>query len=186
MEDTRIIALYNERSEDAIRETDLKYGRMCTSIAHNILKRREDAEECVSDTWLRAWNTIPPEQPSCLSAFLSKIVRNLSLNRLKFLQTKKRGGSTYYVALDELDAVLADEKMSADPVDELFLRDLLNTFLEQLPEDSRLVFIGRYWHFDSIKDIAAATGFSVSKTKMLLLRARNDLKEYLRKEGVFL
>lgn len=183
MDDEKIIELYNARSESAVTETDSKYGTLCRRISFNILSNREDAEECVNDAYL---NVIPPQYPRSLSAFLSKIVRNLSLNRLKMRGRQKRGNGEYDVALSEIETVLADAQCVDEQIDEIFLREKLNLFLETLPIHSRAVFVGRYWYFDSIKEISKKTGFSVSKTKMILLRTRNGLKKFLEKESVFI
>lgn len=186
MDDEKIIELYNARSESAIAETDSKYGSICRCISFNILSNREDAEECVNDAYLNVWDAIPPHYPRSLSAFLSKIVRNLSLNRLKMRSSQKRGNGEYDVALSEIETVLADAQCVDEQIDEIFLREKLNLFLETLPKQTRAVFIGRYWYFDSIKEISKKTGFSVSKTKMILLRTRNDLKKFLENESVFI
>lgn len=186
MDDREIIALYFKRAETAITETAKKYGRYCFSISNNILHNHQDAEESVNDTYLHTWNSIPPTKPNCLSAYLAKIVRNISLNKVKALHTQKRGSGEYELAYEELDRKIAFPQSVEDMIDEIYLRDLLNRWLETLSPEKRMVFVGRYWYFDSISEISSKMGFSESKTKMLLLRLRNDLKEYLESEGVHL
>lgn len=186
MDDRDIIALYFKRLESAITETAKKYGKYCFSISNNILRNRQDAEESVNDTYLQTWNSIPPTKPNCLSAYLAKIVRNISLNRIKASKTQKRGSGEYELAYDELAGIISSPQTVEDLIDEISLRDLINRWLESLSPEQRMVFVGRYWYFDSVTTISSKMDFSVSKTKMLLLRLRNELKEYLESEGVHL
>ena len=183
MEDETIIGLYNDRDEAAITQTDKKYGGYCRTVSYNILQSRPDTEECVNDAYLRTWNAIPPEQPRSLKAFVGRITRNLSLNRLAERRAAKRGGGRYQAIYDELDASLS-HATAPDALGEIELRDLLNRFLETLPEERRNTFIGRYWYFQSIAEIAAQTGFTQSKVKMQLKQSRDALREHLKKEGV--
>ena len=183
MEDETIIGLYNDRDEAAISQTDKKYGGYCRTISYNILQSRPDTEECVNDAYLRTWNAIPPEQPRSLRAFVGRITRNLSLNRLAERKAAKRGGGRYQAVYDELDASLA-HAAAPDALGEIELRDLLDRFLAALPEQRRNLFIGRYWYFQSIAEIAAQTGFTQSKVKMQLKQSRDELREHLQKEGV--
>ena len=183
MEDEAIIGLYDTRDEAAITETDKKYGGYCRTISWNILQNRPDTEECVNDAYLHTWNAIPPEKPHSLRGFVGRITRNLSLNRLAEKKAAKRGGGRYTAVYDELDASLSHAGCP-DALGEIELRDLLNRFLAALPEDRRNVFIGRYWYFQTVAEIAAQTGFTQSKVKMQLKSARDELREYLRKEGV--
>ena len=182
MDDLDIIALYFRREESAITETAKKYGKYCFSISNNILCNHQDAEESVNDTYLQTWNSIPPTKPNCLSAYLAKIVRNISLNRIKAQNTKKRGFGEYELAYEELAGIISSPPFVEDMIDEISLRDSINRWLDALSPEQRMVFVGRYWYFDSISTISAKMDFSVSKTKMLLLRLRNDLKEYLESE----
>lgn len=186
MEDQGIIELYFQRSEQAIRETERKYGRYCASISGNILRNRHDAQECVNDTYLQTWNSIPPARPANFPAYLGKIVRNISLNRLKADHAKKRGSGTFYESYEELSACIPSRDMTEDACDAVLLRDCITRWLSTLPAEQRMVFIGRYWYFDSVSTIASRMGFSVSKVKMMLLRLRADLKEQLQKEEIFL
>lgn len=186
MDDRDIIALYFKRLESAITETAKKYGKYCFSISNNILRNRQDAEESVNDTYLQTRNSIPPTKPNCLSAYLAKIVRNISLNRIKASKTQKRGSGEYELAYDELAGIISSPQTVEDLIDEISLRDLINRWLETLSPEQRMVFVGRYWYFDSVTTISSKMDFSVSKTKMLLLRLRNELKQYLEREGVHL
>lgn len=184
MDDRDIIELYFKRLETAIVETENKYGKYCFSISNNILRNRQDAEESVNDTYLQAWNSIPPTRPNSLFAYLCKIVRNISLNRIKAKRTQKRGSGEYELVYEELAYMISSPQSANDLIDEIFLKDLINKWLGTLTQEQRLVFVGRYWYFDSIATISSNMNFSVSKTKMLLLRLRNKFKEYLEREGV--
>lgn len=181
MEDKQIIELYFQRSESAISETKSKYGRYCHYIAYNILKSNSDAEECENDTYLKAWHTIPPKRPERLSVYLGKITRNLSLDRYEKNTALKRGGSELTASLDELENTVSG---STEPLDSFVLRDCLNRFLVSLSKEKRKIFIQRYWYFSPIKDIANENNISQSKVKMTLLRLRNELREFLEKEGI--
>ncbi|WP_310601512.1 RNA polymerase sigma factor [Anaerosporobacter sp.] len=186
MDDGQIIDLYWARSETALTETASKYNNYCHAIAYSILHNHEDSEECVNDTYMRAWDAIPPQRPNCLSAFLGKITRNLSLNRYEKYNAKKRGSGQIPLALDELQDCIPATDSVEQTIEESALIDIFNLFLSSLPTDTRKVFMRRYWYFSSIKEIAKEYRFSESKVKMMLLRARNELKEILEKEGVTL
>jgi RNA polymerase sigma factor, sigma-70 family len=181
MDDRAIIALYWKRAETAILETKKQYGRLLLSISRGILRNEEDAEECENDTYLRAWDTIPPKRPEKLSAFLAKITRNLSLDRYDAKHAEKRGGGEVPLLLDELAEVIADE--AAFPADTKDLSEVLNAFLGRLKPDARTIFLRRYWFGDSVQEISVRSGFGESKIKMSLLRTRQNLKEVLEKEG---
>lgn len=181
-DDQKIIELYCNRSENAIAETAGKYGRYCTSIAYGILKSREDAQECVSDAYLMAWNAIPPRRPADLGTYLGKITRNLSIDRLRTRSREKRGGGEAPLALEELEEVVAG---SDSPENEAVRKELtaaLNRFLAGLTQQERYVFVRRYWYLDSLGDIAEKTGFSGSKVASMLFRLRGRLKKQLIKE----
>ncbi|MBQ3138881.1 MAG: sigma-70 family RNA polymerase sigma factor [Ruminococcus sp.] len=182
MEDQQIIDLYFDRNEQAITETDVKYGKLCHSIAYNILSNREDSEECVNDTYIGVWNAIPPTRPDNLMAFVCRIARNLSLKRLEYLKREKRSADVI-LSLDELSAVLPDERYAPDVSDEDVGR-LISQFLRTQKEDVRNVFIRKYYFFDSVKEIAERYSFTESKVKNMLFYTRNKLKDYLIKEGV--
>ena len=178
MEDGEIIELYFSRNENAIKETAAKYGRLTMSVAYNILRSPEDAEECVNDTYLGVWNSIPPARPNNLRAFICKIARNLSLNKLKYNTAAKRSPELL-LSLNELEEVIADDKLP-DGGD---LSGLISEFLRAQKPDARNVFLRRYWFADSVAEIADRYSFSESKVKSMLFHTRNKLREYLRKEG---
>lgn len=182
MEDQGIVALFFDRSEQAIVETDKKYGGYCYSIAYNILDNREDSEESVSDTYLTAWNMIPPHRPSFLNAFLAKITRHISIDRWRKRSAKKRGGAEIILALEELGDC-ADENSVETEVAKKELARLLNGFLSSLSETERNVFLCRYWYLDSIPTISEASGFTQSKVTSMLHRLRGRLRKQLSEEG---
>lgn len=186
LEDEKIIDLFFRRSEEAITASEAKYGRYLYTVSYNVLRSEEDAEECVNDGFLRAWNAIPPMRPDSLKAYLAKIVRNLSLNRLESENAKKRGGNETAAALEELEECIADRKDVESEVEGKFLTESINAFLGTLPEKYRIVFMQRYFYMYSVNVIAEKNGYSVSNVKSLLFRARNRLKEYLEKEGFVL
>lgn len=181
MEDNEIVALYFAKNETAILESEQKYGNLCRTIANRILDSAQDTEECVSDTWLRAWNVIPPERPNRLDAFFAKITRNLALDRWRSSHTKKKGGGIADLCLEELGSAVSS---SADPVERLLLRDLLNRFLRELKPETREIFLLRYWYFCSNADIARRTGKSLAAVKISLHRTREELRKFLEKEGI--
>ncbi|NLB36093.1 MAG: RNA polymerase sigma factor [Clostridiales bacterium] len=184
MDDSKIVELYWERSENAIVETSKKYSRYCRYISFNILHINEDAEECVNDTYMRAWNSVPPHRPNCLSTFLGKITRNLSYDKYKKYNAEKRGfGQTDFV-LSELDECVPSSESVEQTIDEMALVDAINRFLTSLTQTDRKVFMRRYWYVSPIKEIAGAYGMNESKVKSILFRARNKLKLHLEKEGV--
>ena len=182
MEDKHIVELFFNRDEQALAITQQKYGKLCYSIALNILGNREDTEECVNDTYLQAWNAIPPERPALLGAYLCRIARNLAINRYRADRREKRGAGEAAMALDELSECVADE--SAPIADEIVLRDAMNDFLRTLPDLTRNVFVQRYWYVRPIADIAEEFGMTESRVKMILHRTRNRLREHLIKEGI--
>lgn len=184
MDDEAIIALYFQRSEEAIAQTDTKYGNYCFSIAHNILTSREDAREAVNDTWLGAWNAIPPHRPNSLSAFLGKITRRISINRYLSARTAKRGGGEMSLALEELSECLPSPMDVEKELEAAELNRMLYAFVRALPETERRVFVLRYWYLESIDNITKRFGFSQSKVKSMLFRTRNKLRKELNKEGV--
>lgn len=183
MTDKEIVELYWERSERAIEETDRQYGRYFHYIAKEILHDDEDAKEIVNDTYLKAWNSIPPERPDPLRAFLGRITRQLSLGRLERNRAQKRGGGQYLAALDELAECIPDGSESQDIASEIDLTAALNRFLRGLPLEQRRVFIKRYWYMSSVAETAAAFGMSESRVTSMLFRLRSKLKEQLTKEG---
>jgi len=184
MTDEKIIELYFERSESAIDETEKSYGKYFHYIAYGILCDEDSANEIVNDTYLKAWNTIPPERPYNLRAFLGRITRQLSINRLEHDRAQKRGGKEYFLALEELDECISDPGTADDMTDMAALRDLLNEFLRSSSVEVRRVFIKRYWYMHSIDKIANDLSMSKSKVKSMLMRTRKRLKKYLTDEGV--
>lgn len=182
MEDNRIVDLYFERSETAISETSQKYGKYCHCIAYNILNSELDAEECVNDTYLRAWDAIPPARPRLLKSFLGRITRNLALDRYDREHAVKRGGECE-IALDELGECIP-ESDGREMSDELAMKESINRFLASLPKQTRIIFIRRYWYLISVADIASGMGLSVSNVKVILMRTRKKFKEHLEKEGI--
>ncbi len=182
MDDIKIIELYFERNEQAITETDAKYGKLCKKIAYNILNNLEDSEECVNDTYAGVWNAIPPTRPNNFMSFVCKIARNLSLKRLEFMKRDKRSAGVL-LSLEELAEVLPDERFAWDVTDE-DIGELISRFLRSQKEDVRNVFVRKYFFFDSIKEIAERYSFTESKVKNMLFYTRNKLKDYLIEEGV--
>lgn len=183
MEDRQIIELYWQRDEAAIGETDAKYGVYCFSVAQNILTNREDAEECVSDTWLRAWNTMPPQRPSYLRLFLAAITRNLSFDRYRARSAAKRGGGEVESALEELEECVPG---SADPAAEVEAQELaesVNRFLRGLPQRDCDIFLRRYFYVEPPAEIAERYQLKKSHVLVLLSRTRQKLKDHLTKEG---
>lgn len=182
MEDQSIIELYFARDERAIKETDVKYGKLCYSVAYHILCNHEDSEECVNDTYVGLWNTIPPTRPKHLMAFACGITRNLSLKRVEAMTRQKRALATV-VSFDELEEALPDSIISAG-VSDMDIGRVISDFLRREKQDARNVFIRKYYFFDSIEEIAARYGFTESKVKSILYHTRNKLKKHLIKEGI--
>lgn len=186
MKDAEIVELYWNRNEAAIAATAESYGNYCYSIAYHILQSPEDAQECVNDTYWKAWLSIPPQRPSRLTTYLGKITRNLSLDRLKRLNAQKRGKGQTELALKELESCIPVANGLDQIVDEIVLTSAINQFLRQQPKTERNIFVGRYWHLYSIADLAQAYGMRASKVASLLFRMRNKLKTYLEKEGIYI
>ena len=182
MDDKQIVTLYWERSEDAIAQTEMKYGRYCRCIARSILNSDWDAEECVYDTYQKAWETMPPMKPEMLSAYLGKLTRHIAINRYIHDRADKRTPGIQ-VILDEAEEFIPDPT-GGDISDELHLRDAINSFVASLSQQVRVVFVRRYWYMSSIKDIARDYGMTESNVKVMLMRTRNRFKAYLEKEGI--
>ena len=183
MEDSRIVDLYWQRSEQAIRETETKYGAYCRTIAHNVLGSAEDAREVVNDTWLGAWNSMPTHRPAVLSSYLGKITRRIALKRRQSNTAAKRGGGTVELALEELSGCIPAGQTPERALEQAELAASLDRFVMGLPMTERRVFLCRYWYLDSISDIAKQFRFSESKVKSMLHRTRKKLKLHLRQEG---
>lgn len=184
MDDRQIIALFFERSEQAITELANKYGSLCTKISFNILRSKEDAEECVNDAYLGAWNTIPQQNPNPLLSYICKIVRNLSIKKYHANTAKKRN-SFYDIALDELEPCFPSANSIEEICNEKELTRLLNQFLASLDQQSRVMFVRRYFFADSISEIAVMFQISNHNATVRLSRIRNRLKLFLQKEGIY-
>lgn len=180
MKDDQIVELYWQRDENAVRESRVKYEAYCGTIAYNILHSKEDSEECVNDTWLRAWNNIPPEKPGRLAAFFGKITRNLAIDKYRRSRSRKYGGGQIALCLDELEECIGEEQPIEDRV---ALRELINEFLTELTDKNRDIFLFRYWYIMSVSEISRRYGISEGAVKMILQRTRSKLKGYLEREG---
>ena len=183
MDDKAIIDLYWERSENAILKTSVKYGAYCYTIAYNILSNREDSEESVNDTYLAAWNTMPPRRPSLLSAFLGKMTRFISLDRWKQRRSCKRGGGEVPLCLEELAECVSGRESAEDALIRKEVLACVNRFLDALPETERKVFLWRYWYMEPVAQIAERFGFTEGKVTSMLHRTRRKLAGHLNKEG---
>ncbi len=186
MNDEKIIDLYFKREEAAIVETDRKYGNYCRKIAWNILALQEDVEECINDTYLHIWNSIPPQLPRHFSGYLGKICRNTALKLYEKLTASKRGGGQIVSCLEELEEITGNSSSLDEQMELTLLASCINHFLAELPKETRIIFVKRYFEMDGIKDIAAEHHCSESKIKMSLKRSREKLKDYLKKEGYHL
>lgn len=181
MEDADIVELYLERNEQAIQETEKTYGGFCYSISFNILRIREDAEECVNDSYLQAWNSIPPARPKNFKSWIGKVVRNLSINKWKYIHRIKRSSETT-VLLDELDECMPINESVEDIIDRKEMTRLLNEWLAGLPSDDRIIFLKRYWFGNSVKDIAAERGEKPEKVSKRLYILRKKLHKIIERE----
>ena len=185
VEDKQIVELYWKRSEQAISETSKKYGTYCYAISHNILQNKEDADECVNDTYIRAWNSIPPHKPNNLKTYLAKITRNLSLSKYEKNTAKKRNNGQVPLLLDELAECLPSEYESETVItDNIVIKSSIEYFLGTLSKKNRQIFIKRYWYMNSLEDIAKEYNMSENNVSVILFRMRKDLKRILQKEGV--
>lgn len=184
MEDREIVALFWSRDQRALRETERKYGTRCRGIAGDILNSYEDAEECVSDAYMAAWNAIPPARPACFKAYIFRAVRNISVNRLKERIAAKRGGGELEAAIDELEGSLASGSSVEGEYDAKELAEAINAFLCTLSKDERLIFMNRYWLTLPTREIAQKLGFKESRVRTSLSRSRDKLRRHLKKEGL--
>jgi RNA polymerase sigma-70 factor (ECF subfamily) len=184
--DESIVELYWNRSEQAIEETSRKYSKYCGTIAFNILRDIEDADECVNDTFLGAWNAIPSARPNRLSTFLGKITRNLSFNKFKLKNAKKRGDGMVDVVLSELEECIPSAISVEQEVEGNILSKVIDDFLGATQKQHRDVFVCRYWYSNTVSEIAADYGLSESNVKAILFRTRNKLKKHLQEAGVLL
>ena len=182
MEDEKIVELYWERNENAIRETEIKYGKYCYAVAYNILHSHEDSAECVNDTWHGAWNAIPPEKPRKLQIFLARITRNIAIDRYRHDSAQKRAMETESV-IDEYWECIPSEDIPLE--DELALKQAINGFLASLDTRTRIIFMRRYWYAMSAADIADGMRLSENYVNVILHRTRQKFKDHLIKEGLF-
>lgn len=180
MDDKRIVELYFKRDEAAIKETSDKYGRLCFYIAKNILENQLDAEECVNDAYLRAWQSIPPTNPASLGAYISKITRNLAIDKYNKENAKKRNSSGD-VCFEELEAVLYDKELSVE--DEIMMKECINSFLYSLDKKKRIVFVQRYFYMCTLEEIAKENGIKIINLKVMLYRLREKFRRHLVKYG---
>lgn len=182
MEDTAIIDLFWARNQDALTQTDLKYGPMCRSLAFNILSDREDSEECVNDTWHKAWNTMPPQRPDSLRAYLGRIVRNLSISRLRQRTAQKRGHGVK-IMFSELEDCLPAATSVDRELDNRELAAAISRWLRTLATEDRVLFVRRYWYGDAVHALASQWGFEPNRMAKRMLKLRRSLKQWLEKEG---
>lgn len=183
MEDYQIIELYFQRSDLAIRETDIKYGNYCYTVANNVLQDAGDSEECVNDTWLKAWNSMPPKRPDYLRMFLAKITRNLAIDRFRSKKRQKRGGGEYDLVLEELGDIIHDSANVEEYVEAKELEQNIRSFVAQLPERECNIFLRRYFYFESAREIAGRYGIRESHVLGILSRTRGKLRTYLLELG---
>ena len=184
IDDEKIIDLFFERSEQAIRELDIKYGKICHNLSYNIVNNRQDAEECVNDAYLGAWNAIPPVRPNPLLSYIVKIVRNISLKIYWRKEAAKRSGH-YTIALEEIEGYIADQKTVEDEIEARELARIIGEFLDTLTLENRVIFMRRYWFADSYKDIAEFVGLTEKNISVRLTRIREKMKQYLIEREVF-
>ena len=185
IDDEKIIEMFFDRSEQGIRELDMKYGKICHNLSFNIVNNRQDAEECVNDAYLGAWNAIPPAHPNPLLSYIVKIVRNVSLKNYWTKKAAKRNGH-YTIALEEIEGCIADQKTVEDAIEVREFARVLEKFLDTLPLENRVIFMRRYWFADSYKDIAELMGLSEKNISVRLTRIREKLKQYLKEREVFI
>ena len=183
MKDQEIVGLYWDRNEDAIQQTQMKYEAYLSKVAYNILADFEDSKECVNDTYLAAWNSMPTNRPNNLATYLGKIIRQISIDVFRKKHREKRYSSEYAISLDELGDSFSDGTTPEQELDAKLLDEAINRFVSALPEMTQRAFVGRYYYFDALKDIASYCGMTESKVKILLFRTRQKLKLYLKKEG---
>ena len=183
MQDDRIVAMYWQRDEAAIRETEKKYGHYLLKIAQNILFDLEDSKESVNDTYMKAWNSMPPHKPGILSSYLGKITRQLSIDIFRRRNRIKRQASEYAISLSELEECVPSSSTTEQNVELHLLADAINSYLGTLSKNARTTFVGRYYYMDSIREIATYHGMSESKVKSMLYRTRKGLKNHLQQEG---
>lgn len=186
MEDIQIIDLYWARNQEAVRETAEKYGGFLSRMAGNFLRNPDDAEECVNDTYLKAWNAIPPARPESFRTWLGRVIRNLALDRWKREHAEKRGGDSFEILLGELDACIPTCYGPEKTLEDQEIANIINAFLRTLNPETRWIFLHRYWYGERLSEIAEKLDCGEGKLKSLLFRTRKKLKIYLEREGIFL
>lgn len=182
MEDEEIVQMYWDRDEKAISATSEKYGAYSMAIARHIVESPEDAEECVNEVYLKLWNSIPPHRPDLLAAYIGKIVRNVAFNRYKKNRAQKRGGSQMMIALEELAEEIGSNNLEEE-WDQHMLTEVINSFLSELPEHKRKLFVRRYWYGDSVRELAKTVGMTENHVSVILKRLRTKLRNYLIERG---
>lgn len=183
IDDEKIVELFFERSEEAIQELGNKYGKVCHRLSYNIVNNRQDAEECVNDAYLGAWNAIPPEKPDPLLTYLCKIVRNISL-KLYYRKEAAKRSSTYTIAMEEIESCIAAPNTVETEFEARELARIIESFLDTLTVENRVIFMRRYWFSDSCKDIAGLVGLTEKNITVRLTRIRKKMKKYLTEKGV--
>lgn len=183
MDDSHIIELFWRRDEQAIRETQQKYGAYCTAIANNVLLCPEDSQECIQDALLQLWDTIPPQRPRCLQAYLGRITRNLAVNRLRANSAQRRGGGLQHLPLEELRDIASGQGDPPTELEKRRLADSISAFLRTLSPEKRQLFVRRYWYAEPLSQVASETGLTEDKVRNILFRLRKQLRKYLEKEG---
>ena len=181
MDDEKIIEMFFDRNEQALGETEQKYGKYCYAVSYRILNSNEDSEECVNDTWLAAWNAIPPKRPESLRGFLARICRNISLDRLDFLKADKRNRNVTE-AFEELEAFLSGGEENV--TEEMFMREAVNRFLASLDRKTRIIFMRRYWYFCTVTEIAESLRISENSVRVTLHRTKLKMRNFFEKEGI--
>lgn len=184
IEDAKIIEMFFGRSEQGIRELDIKYGKVCHKLSYNIVNSKQDAEECVNDAYLGAWNAIPPAKPDPLLSYICKIVRNISL-KIYYRKEAAKRNSAYMIAMEEIEACIADPNTVETEIEVRELARIIESFLDTLTVENRVIFMRRYWFSDSCKDIAEFVGLSEKNISVRLTRIRQKMKSYLEEREVF-
>lgn len=182
-EDEKLLRLFQERNEQALKTAEQQYGRLCRTMAYRILGNRQDAEECANDVLLKLWDTIPPAAPRSLTAYVSGITRNHALNLLEAKNTSKRGGKQYDAALDELSPYLQSDEDLEDRLSAIALQDAIDRFLDKLPEETCMIFLARYYSMQPIREIAKEHSSTVGRVQMILKRTKEKLRTFLKEEG---
>ena len=185
IDDEKIIELFFERSEQGIQELDIKYGKVCHKLSYNIVSNRQDAEECVNDSYLGAWNAIPPAKPDPLLTYICKIVRNISL-KIYYRKEAAKRSSHYTIAMEEIEACIAAPNTVEAEIEARELAHIIESFLDTLTMENRIIFMRRYWFYDSCKDIAEFVGLTEKNISVRLTRIRQKMKDYLIEREVFI